>query len=47
MEGRSASSRAGVAVGETFILLHPPLPLVVVSTETMRECQQNDSLADG
>ena len=24
----------------------PPLPLLGVSIETMRECQQNDSLAD-
>ena len=38
---------AGLAVGETFILLHPPLPLVGVSIETLRECQQNDSLTDG
>ena len=38
---------AWLAGGETVILLHPPLPLVGVSTETMRECQQNASLADG
>ena len=34
-----------VAVGKTVILLHPPLPLVGVSIETMRECQQNDSVS--
>ena len=38
---------AGVAVGETVILLHPPLPLGGVSIEMMRECQQHDSLANG
>ena len=36
-----------VAVGEAAILLHRPLPLVHVSVETTRECQQNDSPADG
>ena len=37
-----------LAVGEnSVILLHPPLPLAGVSIETMRECQQNDSLTDG
>ena len=36
-----------LAVGETVILLHPPLYLVGVSTETTRKCQHNDSLADG
>ena len=36
-----------VAVGETVILLHPPLPAAGVSTEKTRECQQLDSLADG
>ena len=35
------------AIGEAVVLLHPPLPLVGVSIETMRERQQNDSLADG
>ena len=46
--GRFApASGAGAAVGETVILLHPPLPLVGVSMETTRECQQNDSFADG
>ena len=36
-----------LAVGETVILLHPPLPLVGVSIGKNRGCQQNDSLADG
>ena len=36
-----------IAVGETVILLHPPLPLVGVSIVVERGCQQNDSLADG
>ena len=35
------------AVSGTVILLHPPLRLEGVSIERMRECQQNDSLADG
>ena len=39
--------RADLAVGETVILLHPPLPLVGVSIAMERERQQNDSLADG
>ena len=39
--------QAGAAVGETVILLHPPLPLVAVSIAMERERQQNDSLADG
>ena len=34
-------------IGETGILLHPPLPLVGVSIDMARECQQFDSLADG
>ena len=38
---------AAVAVGETVILLHPPLPLVGISIETRMERQQNDCLADG
>ena len=44
-----AADEALLAVGETsVILLHPLLPLVCVSIETMRECQQNDrTLADG
>ena len=36
-----------LAVGETVILLHPPLPLVGVSIAMERERQQNDSLANG
>ena len=35
------------AVGETVILLHPPLPLSGVSTRIKRGCKQNDSLTDG
>ena len=38
---------AGLTVGETVILLHPPLPLVGVSVLMERERQQNDSLANG
>ena len=38
---------AALAVGETVILPHPPRPLVGVSIGMERECQQNDSLADG
>ena len=38
---------ADVAVDETVILLHPPLPLVGVSTVMERERQQNDSLVNG
>ena len=37
-----AARTARATVGETAILLHPPLPLAGVSIETMRECQQND-----
>ena len=37
-----------VAVGETVILLHPPVPLSGVSMGINRGCRQNDrSLADG
>ena len=36
-----------VAVGETVILLRPPLPLAGVPTWMERGCQRNDSLADG
>ena len=36
-----------VAVGETVILLHPPLILAGVSIGMEMGCQQNDSLADG
>ena len=35
------------AVGETVILLHPPLPSVGVSIRINRGCHQNASLADG
>ena len=36
-----------LAVGETDILLHPPVPLSGVSIGINRGCHQNDSLADG
>ena len=36
-----------IAADETVILLRPPLSSGGVSIETMRGCQQNDSLADG
>ena len=39
--------RGGLAVGETVILLHPPLPLVGVSIGMKMGCRQDDSLADG
>ena len=45
--GRRTLTSAGVAIGETVILLHLPLPLVGVSVAMERERQQNDSLADG
>ena len=38
---------AMVAVGETVLLLHPPLPLVGLSIWIKGGCHQNDSLADG
>ena len=44
--GRSGDA-AGLAVDETVIVLHPPLPLVGKSIVMERERQQNDSLADG
>ena len=46
---RTADSlrEALIAVDETVILLHPPLPLVGVSTVMERERQYTDSLADG
>ena len=37
----------GIVVGETVILLHPPLPVAGVSIGMERECQQNDSIANG
>ena len=41
-------NRARIAVGETVILLHPPLPLPGVSVGMERGCHQNDrTLADG
>ena len=40
-------TRRQIAVGETIILLHSPLPLLGVSTGMKRGCRQNDSLADG
>ena len=45
--GRDPALRAELAVGETVILLHPPLTLVGVSIAMERGRQQNDSLADG
>ena len=45
--GRFVEHGVGVAVGETVILLHPPLLLVVLSIGMERGYQQNDSLADG
>ena len=36
-----------VAVGETVILLHPPLPLARVLIWINRGCHQHDSLTDG
>ena len=42
-----AAGRARIAVGETVVLPHPPLPLVDVSVVMERGCQQIDSLADG
>ena len=44
---RGRPPRAGVAVGEAFILPHPPLPLVGVSIGIKKGCHQNDSLVDG
>ena len=38
---------APLAVGETAILLHPPLPSADVPIGKERGCQQSDSLADG
>ena len=38
---------ANLDVGETAILLHPPLHLVGVSIAMERGCQQNGGLADG
>ena len=41
------SGRADLAVDETFILLHPAVPLVGVSIVMERERQENDSLVNG
>ena len=41
------SDRSRLAVDETVILLHPPLPLVSVSIVMERERQQIDSLVNG
>ena len=43
--GRPGMAR--IAVDETVILLHSPLPLVGVSIVMERERQQNDSLVNG
>ena len=42
-----ADGPAELAVGETVILLHLPLPSVGVPIRMQRGCQYNDSLADG
>ena len=42
-----SGAAAALAVGETAILLHPPLPLVGVSIVMERASQQNDGLANG
>ena len=39
--------RRDLVVGETVILLHPPVPLIGVSIRMERGCQQENSLADG
>ena len=44
---RNSSVAQGLAVDETVILLHPPLPVAGVSIVMERERQQNDSLVDG
>ena len=38
---------ASLAIGETAILLHPPLPLVGVLIVMERERKRNDSLVNG
>ena len=47
LAGVVLTASPGLAVGETVILLHPPLPLLGVSIGMERERQQNDSLANG
>ena len=42
-----SSMRPRLAVGETVILLHPPLPLLGVSTGIQMGRQQSDSFVDG
>ena len=44
---RHTAGEGRIAVGETVILLHPPLPLVGISIAMERERQQTDSLANG
>ena len=44
---REIDGLAQLAVGETVILLHLPLPLVGPSIVMWRERHQNDGLADG
>ena len=44
---QSASRTGSLAVGETVILLHPPLPPVGVSIGMERGRQQNHSLVNG
>ena len=44
---RNLRAGATLAVGETVILLHPPLPSVGASIAMERERQQNDSLPNG
>ena len=43
----SSASDTSLAVDESVILLHPPLPSVGVSKVMERERQQNDSLVNG
>ena len=43
----SSSSRAALAIGETLIRLHPPLPLIHILIGMERGRLENDSLADG
>ena len=43
----SAFRSVQLGVGETVILLHPPLPLVGISIRVSKRREQNDCLADG
>ena len=48
--GRDGGALVGagrLAVDETVILLHPPLPVVDVAIAMEKERQQNDNLVDG